>query len=351
MTKKLLVFGLFFVARWSNADYKTIVLNTIPVQMYVRAECRGDYYRRYLPAAVYTTASEKGTSVVTPGVNSFETWRSHHGFSDVHAVGAKVGDVWGKNPETGEPLVFTAKMLNKKGEYWGTEKIFYSLPVAEYFQLLAVPIKNPADNNNWWLQFDIEREEVELKKGARYESIVEPRFKVGKYDAPIDMVVRNMMPVEVKSKWETSHGPVEKSVPAAIYSMTVGENGEVFSLTPGVAGFDRQHRLSTGFSSVRAVGVKVGEAWGKNPETGESLGFTQTMLNDKGEYWGISPTFYTLPVGKYFELSVVPVKNPADNNNWWPSFRIIRKSMKLVPTAKYEKIGGVEYGKVTQYSY
>jgi hypothetical protein len=89
-----------------------------------------------------------------------------------------------------------------------------------------------------------------------------------------------------------------------------------------------QKLLHKGFSKVRMVGVKVGEVWGRNPETGDDLVFTPVMINTEGECWGIKPDLYEAPLGQAvynnFWLSVVPQKNPADHNNWWPSFDIAR---------------------------
>jgi hypothetical protein len=91
------------------------------------------------------------------------------GFAGVHTVGVKVGDVWGKDPETGKPLVFTEKMLSSKGaktlklgecfgykndiEYYNIGKSLYGF---EWRYLLTMsPKRNDKDNNNWWPSFTL----------------------------------------------------------------------------------------------------------------------------------------------------------------------------------------------------
>ncbi len=120
------------------------LFNDTPFPAYVRFEFIGDYWRKDIAPQAWAT--------VKSGL-------LHKGWSTVF-IRAKVGQVWGKNPETGADLVFTDKMINSKGECYGiAPSIFKSSGQAinHKFRLTVVPKKNPKDNNNWWPSIDISR--------------------------------------------------------------------------------------------------------------------------------------------------------------------------------------------------
>ncbi|HEV2601949.1 MAG TPA: Vps62-related protein [Candidatus Babeliales bacterium] len=158
----LLLYSITFLLPINAVN--VVVHNTILVSMYARWEFAGDYFRRDIPAATKkTVVGPDGNPLeeIVAGIKGVNDWRLHIGFSDVHTKGAQIGQAWGTNPETGEPLVFTAQMLNGKGECWGVKPDVYSAPLGQAvynnFSLTVVPKKNPADNNNWWPSFEISR--------------------------------------------------------------------------------------------------------------------------------------------------------------------------------------------------
>ncbi|HEV2601186.1 MAG TPA: hypothetical protein VGT41_02710 [Candidatus Babeliales bacterium] len=183
--KKLRIFILLLVATTINA-VNVVIHNKIPLKMYVRWEFVGDYFRREIAAATKKTiAGPDGNplEVITEGIKGVNDWRLHKGFTDVHIIGAKVGEVWGKDPETGAPLVFTAKMLDKNGGCWGIAPQIYSAPAGQAvynnFGLNLVPKRNPKDNNNWWPSFVIWRmdESVEGKIKKAFEKAGKTIYK------------------------------------------------------------------------------------------------------------------------------------------------------------------------------
>jgi len=133
------------------------------IAMYVRFEYAGDYFRKTIPAHESAVVSK---------------FLLFKGFTDVHTVGVKVGDVWGKDPETGKPLVFTEKMLSSKGEktlklgecfgyqndieYSSTGRAL-SLHTMYSYKLTILPKRNSEDNNNWWPSFTLRLEKTSRK--------------------------------------------------------------------------------------------------------------------------------------------------------------------------------------------
>lgn len=97
----------------------------------------------------------------------------HKGWSTAYLKNVNVGQVWGKNPETGTDLVFTTKMINAKGECRGFEPSFYTSTgqaVDHKFTATIVPQKNPSDNYNWWPQIVIShdlRDIILASKGSK----------------------------------------------------------------------------------------------------------------------------------------------------------------------------------------
>jgi hypothetical protein len=140
----------------STDAVNVIVHNTIPFNIKMTWEFVGDYFRRDVPAATPEKVGSKGV----------DDWRLHKGFSKVRIIGAKVGQVWGNNPETGDELEFTPAMIDKNGEVWGIKPDLYNAPAGQAvyhnFRLTIIPKKNPQDNNNWWPSFDIARMDADV---------------------------------------------------------------------------------------------------------------------------------------------------------------------------------------------
>ncbi|HEV2601369.1 MAG TPA: hypothetical protein VGT41_03660 [Candidatus Babeliales bacterium] len=194
MIKKLCIVALLLNMQVGHA-VNVNVYNNIPVKMYARWEFVGDYFRREIPAAILTALALQdlaGCQVLSyswkvagfspvekSGWMGVNDWRLHKGFSDVHTVGAKVGDIWGRNPDTGCALVFTQKMFEQKagvsytlGQCWGIDPDLYSAPAGQAvynnFALIVIAVKNDADkdtagNAQWWPKFRIFRLDADFR--------------------------------------------------------------------------------------------------------------------------------------------------------------------------------------------
>jgi len=96
-------------------------------------------------------------------------------------------------------------------------------------------------------------------------------------------------------------------------------------------------------SEVYIIGPHVGANWGINPETNAPLTFTQKMFGGANVYGTNNNLYWSSAQGIYdkFSLTIVPKKNPADNNNWWPSFEITQMSGTVFDplTQPFEKAG------------
>lgn len=211
MMKKLFALALFLSVQGINA-ININVYSLVLAKMYTRFNFRGDSFGRIIPAATPTASALEDLNkcnkesldwqtsprspipntlghastyqtgvggvpkaIQTAGWMGVDDWRLHIGFEDVHTVEAKVGDVWGRNPDTGCPLVFTQKMFEQRkgvdyklGLCWGIQPKFYSSvgqALFKYFALIVVPVKNAADNNNWWPSFRI----IKLREGTTHQ--------------------------------------------------------------------------------------------------------------------------------------------------------------------------------------
>jgi len=97
-------------------------------------------------------------------------------------------------------------------------------------------------------------------------------------------------------------------------------------LDPGTTVTVTSGLLFNGWKSEQTylINPHVGDIWGTNPETGAPLTFTQKMFNGTNIYGIKDDLYWSSAQGIYdkFRLDIIPKKNPADNNNWWPSFEI-----------------------------
>ncbi|HEV2601370.1 MAG TPA: hypothetical protein VGT41_03665 [Candidatus Babeliales bacterium] len=180
--KRLSIFAIVLLCGTQPVNAVNVnIYSVLPFAMYARWLFAGDYFRRDIPAA---TPYASGMIIPTfyPdyvrslalkylmvfGWMGVSDWRLHTGFTDVHTVGAKVGQVWGRDPVTWLPLVFTTDMLNAYGQCWGINNDFYSAPLGQavysHFLLSVTPVKNTdpkykdaAGNSPWWPSFRITR--------------------------------------------------------------------------------------------------------------------------------------------------------------------------------------------------
>lgn len=144
----------------------------------------------------------------------------------------------------------------------------------------------------------------------------------------VTVTVHNATAFPAHVRWNFGiFGSEEKMVPAL---------GEV-AVSKGIL-------VHTGFQDVYLLSARVGDVWGKDPNTGVDLVFTEAMIDKNGHVRGVQPPhLYHAPVGQalyhHFLLLIEPVETKKGNGVWVPRLRINRLDKDIFVQIK-NKIAG-----------